>query len=239
MKKRNVFVILVAALVLFGVMAAPALARRSSANLLGGNWRVFNVEPATAAYWDINSATVEGGAVQFPFQPFLSTTTGSFAAYLLLNYKVDLTGKTISAAVSWTPGLYLTRRDPILEPGAYVRLEFQDTTGPYNSNDYWWSTVDLNLNTVTSGTLTASLTDRTLWTNQSGKSATDTTKNWLEWQGDIVHMSPYDGFTQAMKNVKAVSLSFGCPGYNASGVAGSALDGSSATFTMTTFTVTP
>jgi hypothetical protein len=226
------------------LLAAPAFAVSPKAtDLTNANWRVFNVMPAAAAYWDINqAATVPTGGVQFPIQPFDSVTTGSFAVYLLLNYNVDLTGKTINAEVSWTPGEYKTRSTVHL--GAYVRLEFQDTSsGTYDSNDYWWTTgttaplaLDLNA-AVTSGTLTASLADRDAWINQSGKPATDTTEDWIQWQGDVVHMSPYDGFTRAMKNVKQISLSFGSSGSYASGVAVVGQD--PATFTMSSFTVTP
>jgi hypothetical protein len=97
--------------------------------------------------------------------------------------------------------------------------------------------VNLDLNAVSTGSLSASLAERTLWTNQSGKSATDTTQDWVEWQGDIVHMSPFDGFTKAMKNVKQLGLSFGntCSSY-ASGVA---LDGGTGMLQLHTFSLAP
>jgi hypothetical protein len=197
-------------------------------------WRVYNYMPATSKLWDINQAKIVSGGVQFPVQQFLSTTTGSFAVYLLDNYNTDMTGKTITADATWTSGPYVTRNSGCAT--AYVRLEFQDVTaGPYDSNDYWWSTIYLDLNTVTSGELAASLADRTLWTNQAGKSANDTTENWLDWTGSTVALSPYDGFTNAVKNVKQVGLSFGntCSSY-ASGIA---LQGGTGTFTLNTFTI--
>lgn len=49
-------------------------------------------------------------------------------------------------------------------------------------------------------------------------------------------VSPYDGFTNAMANVKQLGLAFGSAGSYASGIA---LDGGAGTFTMTGFTVTP
>jgi hypothetical protein len=206
-------------------------------DLSARNWRVYNVKPATSAYWDINKAAdLPGGLVQFPFQPFLSTTTGSFAVYLLVNYNYDLTAKTMTANVAWDAGSFVTRRfgDPNCS-NAYVRLEFQDVaSGNYDSNDYWWSTVGLDLNAVTSGVLVGSLADRNLWINQSGKPATDLTQNWVEWQGDTVHVSPYDGFTKAMKNVKQVSLSFGNECAYASGAA---ILGGSASFRLNSFTI--
>jgi len=200
------------------------------------NWRVYNVEPATNSFWDINKAQsdVDGG-VLFPFQTFLTTSTGSFAVYLLNNYNVDMTGNTITSTMSWDPGTYKTRSEVC--SGAYVRLEFQDVAaGPYDSNDYWWSTGSLDLNTAsTSGQLLASLKDRTAWINQSGKLADDNETNWVEWQRDTVAMSPYDGFTKAVKNVKQVGLSFGSSCTYASGVA---VMGTPASFHMTSFTVT-
>jgi hypothetical protein len=92
---------------------------------------------------------------------------------------------------------------------------------------------------MSDGTLVASLTeaDRANWINQSGRPATDTTEDWTQWQGDIVHMSPYDGFTKAMKNVKEVSLSFGCACFYAGGVAVS--ETGTASFDLLSFSVTP
>jgi hypothetical protein len=84
-------------------------------------------------------------------------------------------------------------------------------------------------------TLVAPLADRANWINQSGRNALDTTVNWVEWQGDVVHMSPYDGFTKAMKNVKIVSLSFGGCGY-ASSVA---VKTGTASFDLLSFSIAP
>jgi hypothetical protein len=196
------------------------------------NWRVYNVKPATASYWDINKAHETSGSLTFPIQRFESKTTGSFAVYFLANYNVDLTGKTMYADASWTAGTYETRGDCL---GAYARFEFQDTTaGFYDSNDYWWAPAGLDLNNATSGEITASLDDRSQWINQSGKSALNRTEDWQQWQGDIVHMSPYDGFTKAMKNVKQMGLSFGNGCSYASGVA---MKDGTGTFTVNSFTI--
>ena len=139
----------------------------------------------------------------------------------------------ITADVSWDSGTYKTRST--IHTGAYVRLEFQATSsGTYDSNDYWWYTFSLDLNALSEGTLTAALTDREHWLNQSGKLATNTTEDWQQWQGDIVHMSPYDGFTKAMKNVKEIGLCFGSSGSYASGVAKTVSPG---TFTVSSFTI--
>ena len=58
----------------------------------------------------------------------------------------------------------------------------------------------------------------------------------MQWQGDVVHMSPYDGFTKVMKGVKQLGLSFGSACSCARGVA---IDGAAGTFTMNIFRVTP
>ena len=170
---------------------------------------------------------------------------GSFAVYLLANYNVDITGKTITAGISWTNtvGTALTAfatRSASCSSGSYVRLEFQDVTaGPYNPNDYWWSTASLDLNAMAAGNLTVSLGDRTTWTNMIGAPATDTTTtSWLNWNTGLVEPmdTPYNGFTKATKNVKQIGLSFGNACSYASGVA---VVGDTGTFTMTSFTVTP
>jgi len=223
------------------VATVPAFAAKPNpTNLLATSWRVYNIMPATSSLWDINKAQYNDGVLSFPFQRFDTTTSGSFAVYLLNNYNVDLTAKTITANVNWTPATtptpYVTRG--AATDGAYVRLEFQDVTaGHYDSNDYWWSTGSCDLNALSSCTLTAALTDRSLWTNQNGMSATDTTTNWTDWTGATVALSPYDGFTKAMKNVKQVGLSFGRAGSYASGVAAVGTD--QAVFNMTSFAIVP
>lgn len=180
-------------------------------------------------------AALSGGIGQFDFQPFLSTSTGSFAIYLEANYNYDITDKTISATMTWDPGTFKTRSTAF--PGAYVRLEFQDVaSGNYTSSDYWWYKGSLDLNAVTGGTLTASLTDRANWTNVCGQVATDQTAypgpNCVG--GTAPAVSPYDGFTNAMKKVKQVNLSFGSSGSYASGVA---IDGGTSTFKLFSFTI--
>ena len=214
----------------------PAVFADDLINDKGEQWKVYNGEPATAAFWDIDKAQSNSGVVSFPIEQFLTPTTGSFAIYLLNNYHVDITGQTITATASWTSGTYKTRSTVFA--GAYVRIEFQDTTsGTFTSNDYWWYTGTLDLNAVTTGTLTAPLTNRSQWTNICGQSATDTTAypgpNCVG--GTDPAVSPYDGFTNAMKKVKQVGLSFGSGGSYASGVA---LVGGTGTFSLTSFTIT-
>jgi hypothetical protein len=222
---------------LIGVLMAPAVAGAASG--VGNNWRVFNAEPATSFFWDINKAQPDGtGGVEFPVQPFQSPTTGSFAVYLENNYNVALKSTSIiNATANWTTGTYETRSTTFT--GAYARVEFQDvSSGGYTSNDYWWySGSVLDLNAASPGTITAPLTDRANWTNVCGQVATDTTAhpgpNCVG--GTDPNVSPYDGFTNAMKNVKQISLSFGSAGSYASGVAIGGV--SLGTFDMTSFGV--
>jgi hypothetical protein len=228
----------VAGAVALGLLMAPAFA--SATPSVGSNWRVFNAEPATSFFWDINKAQSDGsGGVTFPFQQFESTSTGSFVVYLENNYNLDLTGQTITAGASWTPGTYATRSTVF--PGAYARAEFQDVaSGHYTSNDYWWySGQTLDLNSGSTGTITAPLSDRAHWTNVCGQVATDTTPhpgpNCVG--GTDPAVSPYDGFTNAMKNVKQVNISFGSAGSYASGVAAVGTD--AATFDLTSYTIAP
>ncbi|MEO6059160.1 MAG: hypothetical protein ABIQ05_04205 [Candidatus Limnocylindria bacterium] len=222
---------------LMGVLVATAaLAAPPTTDLMGQSWRAYN-RVFTPSLWDINKVKLSNGGLVIPIQEFGTTTTGSFAVYLLNNYNVDLTGMTLTADLSWTAGTYRTRG--AAASGAYVRFEFQDVTaGPYDSNDYWWSTGanSLDLNAATVGELSVSLTDCNLWSNQSGKSACDTTEDWLQWQGDIVHQSPAAGFAEAMKDVKQLGLSFGNVSAYASGIA---LVGATGTFTVSSFDVTP
>jgi hypothetical protein len=206
-------------------------------NLSSRQWRLFSVMPATSAYWDIDPlARMSDGVAAFPFQPFVAADSGEFAVYLESNYNFDITGKTITANVSWDPGQFVTR-GPAAD-GAYVRVEFQDVaSGNYTSNDYWWySGSALDLNAGTGGTLIAPLGDRAHWSNICGKSATDETAhpgpNCVG--GTDPAISPYDGFTNAMKHVKVVSLSFGRKSAYASGVA---VVGGSSAFTLSSFTI--
>ncbi len=219
----------------------PALA--VAPNAAARNWRLFSVMPATSAFWDIDPLSPTSSDVaEFPFQPFVSDTTGEFAVYLEINYNYDITGKTITADVNWDPGTFGTQRYQAYQgnspdPTAYVRLEFQDVaSGKYTANDYWWYSGYLDLNAVTSGTLTASLTDRAGWTNICGKQASDhTIYSGPDCVGGFFPaVSPYDGFTYAMKHVKIVSLSFGRASRYASGVA---VVGGPATFTLSSFTI--
>jgi hypothetical protein len=221
-----------AAVVAFTAMVAAAAGLFQNPN----NWKIL--DKVTLPNGNVNFATrhpdaIPGGGVSFP----LLNESDGYTSYMLGNYNKDLTGKTITAVVKVvaTSGTTFVSHDDCL---AEVGLEFQDTSaGTYDSNDYWWYQPRPSLESLTSGetTLVAPLADRANWINQSGKPATDTETDWTEWQGDVVHMSPYDGFTKAMKNVKIVSLSFGGCGY-ASGVA---VSSGTASFDLLSYSITP
>lgn len=231
------------AAILLASLASGMVAAKSTTNLIGGQWRIWNVMPATSSYWDINKTTAPGQS--FPVQQFQSTTTGSFAVYLMNNYNTSLNEtQTLSTTAYWTPGSYETRSMP--PSGAYGRFWFQDvTSGPFTSSDYWWysgtsGVLDLSASTSASAlvSVSAALSDRAHWSNICGQYATDTHAypgtNCVGTTDPAV--SPYDGFTNAMANVKEIGLSFGSGSRYASGIA---LDGRPGTFTMTAFTVTP
>jgi hypothetical protein len=235
-RRTGATVALIVGLLTIVAVAVPAVASDITDQ---ANWRVFNVMPATSKFWDINKPdTTTSGGKEFPIQQFDTAATGSFVVYFLNNYNVSLTDDSVvTADVSWTSGVYVTRGYP--DRTAYVRLEFQDvTSGKYTSNDYWWYSGYLDLNAVTGGTLTAALSDRAHWTNVCGQLATDTTAhpgpNCVG--GTDPAVSPYDGFTHAMAKVKMIGLSFGRASRYASGVA---MVHRSGTFTMTDFRVTP
>jgi hypothetical protein len=230
------------ALGVFTITTMPAFAQDKGKNEdVGQNWRVYNGEPATAFFWDINKPqALLGGLLQFPVQQFVTQGSGSFVIYLYNNYNVDMTGKTLSMDASWTSGTYETRSTECSSTPGYVRFEFQDvTSGTYDQNDYWWSTGtnSLNLNVGSAGTLMVPLTDRSRWSNLCGRTANDTTTGYNDCiTGGVVTVSASDGFTNAVKKVKLVGLGFGSSCRYASGVA---LDGRTGTFNLNSFTITP
>ena len=220
--------------VMFGLTSVTIFASTG----LGTNWCIYNVMQATAKFWDINQPQYDSNeGYTFPIQAFDTETTGSFAVYFLNNYNIDMTDKIITATVNWTSGSYETRSTVF--GGAYARVEFQDTTaGAYTSNDYWWYSGDVvDLSSEGPDTLLAPLTDRAHWTNICGQVATDTVAypgpNCVG--GTDPAVSPSDGFTNAMKNVKQVGLSFGSAGSYASGVAIVAQE--AGTFTVSSFDI--
>ena len=205
-------------------------------DLSNNNWRVFNINADEAKLWDINKApSLDAGGLGFTFNPL---STGWYSVYLNTNYG-DLSDKTtITAATSWTASTDYVNRNGTPD-GAYFRLYFQSAQGNYTSNDYWWNTQYLDLNGVSSGTLTGDLTVRTQWTNLCGQRADDIVAhpgpNCVG--GTDPDVSPSDGFDNAKRNVKDVGLSFGRASRYASGVAID--DTVPASFQLNSFTVTP
>lgn len=232
-------VILIVIVFCAGAAAAEDLAVDQRAN----QWKVYNINAATYVYHIQKPASLAAGGMEFPL---LDKADGWFTNYLLANPGTkDISGKTITATVNLaaTAGtLFYTRSTTCPNSGvdAYVRLEFQDVTaGNYGPNDYWWSTGDnsLNLSSLAIGgpqMLSISTADRAKWTNIAGRPATDTTAPWTNYDGTIQTVSPYDGFTDALKKVKQIGLAFGSSCRYASGVA---TDGGSGTFQLLNYRV--
>lgn len=224
-----------------GLAVAGSLATGAYADDLSNQpWRIYS-RVFTPKLWDISRAnTIPTGGVSFAFSQFLTADSGAFAVYLMNNYNRDMTKKSsIQASFDWTAGTFHTRSTTY--PGAYVRIWLQDVaSGPYDSNDYWWChsstnpVFDVSLDTGSTGSISCDLTDRSQWMNQAGRYANDTTTNWTDWTGTVVAMSPYDGYTHALKNVKQLGLSFGSSGSYASGVAA---DVTPSRFNLRSFTI--
>lgn len=235
---KKLLAAMTAALMMVALVSSTAFAAPPTSDLMTQAWRIQNIMPATSALWDINKVKLTGGALSFPVRAFESKTTGSFAVYFQNNYNTSLTeSKTLSATANWTQGGYETRSTP--SSAAYGRFWFQAAIGNYNSNDYWWYSGDsFDLNTTIADTITAPLATRASWSNICGQVATDTTAhpgpNCIG--GTDPNVSPYDGFTNAMANVKQLGISFGSASRYASGIA---FVGGPATFTVSGFTVTP
>ena len=65
-----------------------------------GHYRI--IEPSTNYLWVINyEKPNENGGVTAPLAEFVSETEGSFLVYIRNNYNEDMTGKTITADLSW------------------------------------------------------------------------------------------------------------------------------------------
>jgi hypothetical protein len=218
---KRILAAMTAALLLTALVAGTAVAAKpTTTNLMGQGWRIQYLVPATSALWDINKVKLVAGEPSFPVKEFDSKTTGSFAVYFQTNWNTSLAGTTLTATADWADGTYETRSNAF--DGAYGRFWFQDAIGNYTSNSYWWYSGDrLDLNGSTSGTLSASLTNRAHWSNLCGQVATDTTAHPGDncVGGTDPAVSPYDGFTNAMKNVKQLGISFGSAGSYASGIA--------------------
>ena len=236
-RSRQLFITLVVGAGLTFAVATPAFAAApQNSNLLTNQWRQYNINTNVSKLWDISNVNHGVGNVEITLS---NLSTGWHTAYLNTNYNVDLTGKTITVAANWTPGSFTNRGST--QGKANFRIYFASAQGNYNSYSYWWSTgtansIDLN-NLDGTGSYSVSLTDRSQWSDLCGKIATDTTvysgPNCV--YGTDPAMSPYNGFTDAMKNVKVIGISFGGGSYYANGVANTA--STPATFELTQFDV--
>lgn len=238
---KKLFAAMTAALMMVTLVASTAVAAPPTSELKGQAWRIQYIKPATSSLWEINKVKLVDGQLSIPVRAFVSKTEGSFAVYFQNNYNTGLTeSQTLTATATWTPGTYETRTDP--SSAAYGRFWFQAAIGNYNSNDYWWYSGDsFALNTGSGDTMIAELDNRASWSNICGQVATDTTAhpgpNCIG--GTDPDVSPYDGFTKAMANVKQLGISFGSASRYASGVAFDGETGETGTFSMASFSVTP
>lgn len=239
MNIKNILVGTVVSAVMFGAMAIPALATVATAgpvttDVLVKNWTVYNRSDDFAKLWENYKATaLPDGGVGFTFN---NVSTTWYTAYLKAHYNGDLTDTTIKANVGVTGSspVFVSRGGGTPTVGLVIK----SAEGNWGVNDYWWPTNRVSLSTsITDFDIIASTSDRTNWTNICGQSATDTTVySGPDCVGGTYPAeSPYDGFTNALINVKEVGLSFGGSGY-ASGVA---LSSGTASFQLNSFTVTP
>lgn len=224
--------------VMLGAMAIPAFAAKPANDVLVNNWTVYNRSDSFAKLWENYKATaLENGGVGFAFN---NVSTTWYTAYLKAHYNGDLTDTTITANVSVTDNsstpVFVSRGGGTPTVGIVIK----SAEGNWGVNDYWWPTNRVTLSTsITDFDISASTSesDRTSWINICGKPANDTTvySGTDCVNGTYPAESPYDGFTNALKNVKEVGLSFGGSGY----ARGVALSSGTASFQLNSFTVTP
>lgn len=237
MNIKNILVSLVVGVLMLGAMAVPAFAAKPANTVLVNNWTVYNRSDAFAKLWENYKATdLSNGGVGFAFN---QASTTWYTAYLKAHYNGDLTDTTITANVSVTDSsspAFVSRGGGTPTVGLVIK----SAEGNWGVNDYWWptnrqllSTLGTNVDIIAS----TSYSERANWINVCGKSATDTTvysgPNCVG--GTYPAVSPYDGFTNALKNVKEVGLSFGGSGY----ARGVALTSGTASFQLNSYTVTP
>jgi hypothetical protein len=231
------------------LLAVPASAEDLTVTRKPNQWKLNNINK-TSLIWHVQKpvASTPNG-IEFSF---LDQADDWYSLYLKTNYNEDLTDKTITATIAVTSSAdtsFWTRSTACENDGndAYVRLEFQSTTsGTFSSNDYWWSTGENSLNlfnlaeSSAEGILSFRTSgDRGAWSNICGKGADDTTVyTGPDCVGGVYPaVSPYDGFTAALKNVKLIGVAFGSSCRYASGVAVTGTDGG--TFQLRSYTIEP
>ena len=140
-----------------GAVAFPAFAAKPANDVLVNNWFAYNRSTVFPKLWDNNKATaLETGGVGFAFN---NESTTWYTAYLKAHYNGDLTDKTITANVSVinNGATFVTRGDASISTVGLV-IKFEEGNG--GGNVYWWPTNRLELQSLTTDTLSASTTNR-------------------------------------------------------------------------------
>jgi hypothetical protein len=180
---------LLASGMLVALAAAPAMADASG-------WKVYNYNPSGRALAPVTPSSVSGNAVTFDF------SVGTYTALVATSDKSltgDLTGRTLTADVSWTgvTGTFQEQNGGGCTPDdQYVRLYF--ATPGFAFTHFWWSNpvhVDLT-GAAGGGTTSAPLSDPS---------------QWSDWNGQVGNSSPAvtAGFNDAIAKVSTVGVSFG------------------------------
>lgn len=189
-----------------------------------GQWRAEDIflQPCDYWGWHVRKPLVlDPSGFEIPFNHYWS---GEYTVYLHNTWTGDLTGMEIVAKISIRKDsgdpVFLTRT---LGDPAFVRLEFQTTTGSWDVFDYWWSYKCVSLEELVGGkaTLTVPLDDGALWQCINGG-----------WTGETNETE----YSEALANVHEVGLSFGRSASWASGVA---VDGGEATFIVESYVIQP
>jgi len=208
--------VLLAAGMLAGLAAAPAMADASS-------WKVYNYNPSGQALAPVAPSSVSGNMVTFSFG---ADTYTALVANSDKSLTGNLTNGTLSDTVSWSGvnGTFQEQNGGGCTPDSqYVRLYF--ASPGFAFTNFWWSNpVHVNLAGPSGGptTITVSLGDPS---------------QWSDWNGQVGNSSPdvTAGFFAAVAKVSTVGISFGGGCFFENGVTTS--DGSG-TFTSA-FSETP
>ena len=166
-------------------------------------WKVYQYDAAHARLRTTLPDLVTGGGIRFDF---LDTpdTSALLTRHPFYNgeFLGDMTDKSLVAGISVvvTPGtefMYYGEPHLCTEP-ADVRFYFEtDTHGPvFEETDYWWSTTSPELGSFTSLVMVHPTSVPALWVDAKGHLASSDTAHEL-------------AFNEAVRNVKAMGLSFG------------------------------